>query len=75
MKILLNVYFYFLFWPFIVYYWQSSKRYDRKQAEREGEWHVAKGTQAGTWTLDHRSKDKASAHGTLTLPNELNNAP
>ena len=43
--------------------------------ERGGVTH-SKGPQARTWTLDGNcSEDKASVHGTLALPTELNGAP
>ena len=35
-----------IFWPLCLY-WQISWRCDRKQDEREGEWHAAKGPRPG----------------------------
>ena len=47
---------------------------DRKQVEREGEWHAAKGPRPG---LDSgaAAEDEVSAHGTPTLHTELTGTP
>ena len=48
----IGVMFLFFVWPFYVLYWSDSSRYDRKQVEREGEWHAAKCPRPG---LKHRA--------------------
>ena len=61
------------FWPLWLFFIDSTpEEVDRKQGEREGEWHAANGPQVGSRTLVRYSEDKASVHGTPALPTELN---
>ena len=45
---------------------------NRVREREKGEWHAAKGPQAGTPTRGRCREDKASVHGTPTLPTEVN---
>lgn len=56
-------FFIYIFLCLLWLYWHNSWRYDRKQGEREGEWH-------GGVTCC-----RASVHGTRALLTELNSAP
>ena len=62
-------------WPFIRFIDWTAEDMMNKQDEREGEWHAAKGAQAGTRTRGRCSEDKASAHGTPALPTEPGGTP